>query len=142
MSHQESPHSGQASPAVRALRDHIASLYAERDALTEKIQNAERALSQLLAQSGESFAQLIDMAKVRMLRAGEQSYDEIRDHIRKKGGVVIKGDLDHRLRQSLSRAVTAGTVVVRNLRSRGDDLIYDLGKKERDRYWGSCTWRS
>jgi hypothetical protein len=84
----------------------------------------------LLSGTGESFAQLIDMAKVRMLRAGEQSYDEIRDHIRKKGGVVIKGDLDHRLRQSLSRAVTAGTVVVRK---RGDDLIYDLGKKERDR---------
>jgi hypothetical protein len=130
MSRRESPHSGQPSPAVRALRDHMASLYAERDALTDKIQNAERALSQLLAQTGESFAQLIDMAKVRMLRAGEQSYEQIRDHIRKKGGVVIKGDLDHRLRQSLSRAVTAGTVVVRK---RGDDLIYDLGKKERDR---------
>lgn len=117
---------GHGSAAVRALRDEIARLERQRDELNERIGNAQRALSQLLSSSGESFHQLIDMAKVRMLRIGEQTYDELREYIRATGGVVIKGDLDHRLRQSLSRATAAGTVTLR-----GDH--YELSRKERDR---------
>jgi hypothetical protein len=130
MSNPENSPPGQNSPAVRALRDEIAKYYAQRNELNEKISNAERALSQLLSHSGESFSQLIDMAKVRLLRAGEQTYEQIREHIRTKGGVVIKGDLDHRLRQSLSRAAAAGTVISRE---RGETIAYELSKKERDR---------
>jgi hypothetical protein len=130
MSNPENSPPGHDSPAVRALREEIARYYAQREDLTEKIANAERALSQLLSSSGESFHQLIDMAKVRLLRAGEQTYDQIRQHIKTKGGVVIKGDLDHRLRQSLSRAAAAGTV---STHQRGEEMVYDLSKKERER---------
>jgi hypothetical protein len=130
MSNPENSPPGHDSPAVRALREEIARYHAQRDELIDKIANAERALSQLLSHTGESFHQLIDMAKVRLLRLGEQSYDQIREHIRTKGGVVIKGDLDHRLRQSLSRAVAAGTII---MRMRGEEPAYDLSKKEKER---------
>lgn len=130
MSNPENSPPGNDSAAVRALREHIARLYAQRDGLNDEISNAERALSQLLSHTGESFHQLIDMAKIMMLRQGEQSYDDIRKHIVTKGGVVIKGDLDHRLRQSLGRAVNAGTVTEKY---RGEIPMYDLSKKEKER---------
>jgi hypothetical protein len=118
------------TPAVEELRKEIAAYYEERQELDDKIMNTQRALAQLLSNSGESFHQLIDMAKVRLLRAGEQTYGQIREHIKTKGGVVIKGDLDHRLRQSLSRAVAAGTIVTR---MRGEEQSYYLSKKEKEK---------
>jgi hypothetical protein len=118
------------SKVVQALRLELGKLNAQRDDLSEQIMNTERALSLLLSHRGESFNQLIDMAKVRLLRLGEQTYGQIREHIKTKGGVVIKGDLDHRLRQSLSRAVAAGTIVTR---TRGEEPAYDLSKKEKER---------
>jgi predicted MPP superfamily phosphohydrolase len=118
------------SKVVQALRLELGKLNAQRDDLSEQIMNTERALSLLLSHRGESFNQLIDMAKVRLLRAGEQTYGQIREHIKTKGGVVIKGDLDHRLRQSLSRAVAAGTIVTR---MRGEEQSYYLSKKEKEK---------
>jgi hypothetical protein len=119
------------SKAINALRDEIARLEAERDSISIEIGNFQRALQMLLSAGGEAFAQLIDMAKVFILRSDdEQSYEQIREFIRTKGGVVVKGDLDHRLRQSLSRAVAGGTIVARH---RSDTVFYDLSKKERDR---------
>lgn len=130
MTNPENSPPGQ-SAAVQILRQEIAKMEAQQEALKEKIAGAQRALSQLLAPSGESYDRIIDMVKVFILRKGtEQSYDRIREHVKKTGGVVIKGDLDHRLRVSLSRAIAAGTVMIREEK---EQAFYELSKKEESR---------
>jgi hypothetical protein len=113
-----------------SLRRHISDLRAARDELDAEIGNAERALKQLLSATGDAHDRLIDVAKVWLLKNREGTYVDIRDYVAAYAAVVIRGSLDHRLRQSLSRAVAGGTVVAS---TKSNITFYHLSKKERDR---------
>jgi hypothetical protein len=97
--------------------------------LQESLAICENAIAeQELNLSGKTIAKgrIISLVKDYILEHGPSRYESLLKYVTSHGGIVMSGDIEKRLRQSLSRCITAETIS-------DSDGTYDLTERERKR---------
>lgn len=104
-------------------------LLARKDKVEADLATCEKALAEARQnESGETIekGRIVSLTKQYILKNGPSPFPVLRKHVIEHGGIPATGDFDKRMKQSLSRCVTSGTMTL-------NDDKYDLSDKERRR---------